>query len=58
MLTDIKLSKVQLSKTILLGGFLGNIIGNLAEKAPINVAIPFVKYALAKLVSNIASNAA
>ena len=42
MLTDIKLSKTQLSRIIKSSGFLGNI-NNLGKKALIKLAISFTK---------------
>ena len=44
MLTDIKLSKAQISKIIQSGGFLGNLIGPLMR-----VAVPFAEKKLAPL---------
>ena len=38
MSTDIKLSKVELSKIIQSGGSFGSWLGNLGKKAPANVA--------------------
>ena len=64
MLTDIKLSKAQLTKIIQSGGFLANMMsdlgkfGKLLGKKPLtNAAFPFAKDVLFGLVSNIASNA-
>ena len=55
-MTDIKLSKAQLSKIIQLGGFqaktLGNVIGNLDEKVLIDLA----KDALPKLATKATSS--
>ena len=58
MSMDIKPSKAQLSKIIQSGWFFGNMIGKLAKKTLMNVAILFTKDALPKLVSNVASNSA
>ena len=64
MLTDIKLSKAQLTKIIQSGGFLANMMSDLGKfgkllgkKFLTNVAFPFAKDVLFGLVSNIASNA-
>ena len=45
---DIKLSKIQLSKMIQLGGFLGNLLGKLAGPL-MKVAMPLAKNVLAPL---------
>ena len=58
MLTDIKLSKAQISKIIQSGGFLGSWLAKLGKKVMREFAIPFAKNNLPGLVSNIASNAA
>ena len=47
-LTDIKLSKTQLSKMIQSGGFLGNLLGKLAVPL-MKVAMPLAKHVLAPL---------
>ena len=46
--TDIKLSKIQLSKMIQSGGFLGNLLGKLAGPL-MKVAMPLAKNVLAPL---------
>ena len=46
--TDIKLSKTQLSKMIQSGGFLGNLLGKLADPL-MKVAMPLAKNVLAPL---------
>ena len=55
MLTDIKLSKAQLSKIIQSGEFfvttLGNVIGNLGKKAQMDLAVLWIKF-LPKLATN------
>ena len=43
MLTDIKLSKAQLSKIIQSGGFLGKTLDNLGTKALLDLAFPLAK---------------
>ena len=57
LLTDIKLSKAQISKIIQSGGSFGSWLGNLGKKALTNKAIPLAKDNLPGLVSNLASNA-
>ena len=55
MLTDIKLSKAELPKIIQLDGFigkmLGNIMGNLDNKALIDFAVPLAEKVLPKLAT-------
>ena len=46
--TDIKLSKIQLSKMIQSGGFLGNLLGKLAGPL-MKLAVPLAKNVLASL---------
>ena len=48
MLTDLKLSKAQISKIIQSGGFLGSLLSKLAGPL-MKVAIPFAKNVLAPL---------
>ena len=57
MLTNIKLSKPQISNINQSGGSFGSWLGNLGKKALRNVAISFAADNLPRLVSNIASNA-
>ena len=57
MSTDIKLSKAQISKMSKFGVSFGSWLGKLGKKALTNVAIPFARDRLPRLVSNIASNA-
>ena len=52
MLADIKLSKVQSSKIIQSGGFLGNIIDKLGKEALIKFAVPLAKDILLQLATN------
>ena len=56
MLTDIKLSKAQISKIIQYGGFLGSLLSKLAGPL-IKVAIPLAKNALAPLGLTAAASA-
>ena len=53
MQTDVRRSKIQLSKIIKSGGFLGktlgNMIGNLSKKALLGLAVPLKKDVLPKL---------
>ena len=53
MQTDVRRSKIQLSKIIKSGGFLGktlgNMIGNLSKKALLGLAVPLKKGVLPKL---------
>ena len=53
MLTDIKLSKAQLSKIIQLGGFLGNMMGNLSKKAVTDLVVPLAKDVLPKVATKV-----
>ena len=57
ILTDIKISKAQLSKIIQSGGFLGNkvgnVIGSLDKKAVIDLAVPLGKDVLPKLATKV-----
>ena len=55
MSIDIKLSKAQLSKIILSGEFLDNMIGNLGKKALLDLAVPLAKDVLSKLATNLAT---
>ena len=48
MLTDLKLSKAQISKIIQSGGFLGSLLSKLAGPL-MKIAIPLVKNVLAPL---------
>ena len=57
MLTNVKLSKAQISKIIQLGGSFASWLGNLGKKALTNVAILFARNNLPGLVSNITSTA-
>ena len=56
MLTDIKLSKAQISKTIQSGGSCGSWLGNLEKKALTKIVIPLARDNLPGLVSNLTSN--
>ena len=49
MLTNIKLSKAQLSKKIQSGGFLDNMIGKLGKEALTKFAVLFAKNILPQL---------
>ena len=49
MSTDIKLSKVELSKIIQSGGSFGSWLGNLGKKAPANVAFALARDNLPRL---------
>ena len=57
MSTNIKLSKIQISKIIQSGRCFGSWLGNLGNKALINIAIPLARENLSGLVSNLISNA-
>ena len=57
ILTNVKLSKAQISKINQSSGSFGSWLGNLGKKALRNVDITFTKDNLPGLVSNIASNA-
>ena len=57
MLSDIKLSKAQISKIILSGGPFGYWFGNLEKKTLTNIAIPLAADNLLGLLSNLTSNA-
>ena len=57
MSTDIRLSKVQISKIIQSGGSIGSWLANLGKEALTNVAIPLARNNLPKLVSNLTSSA-
>ena len=57
MSTYIKLSKGQISKIILSGGFFSSWLGKLGKKALTNIAIPLARDNLPGLVSNLTSNA-
>ena len=56
MLTDIKLSKVQMSKIIKLCGLFGSCIDNLWMKALTNFAISLARDNLSRSIRNLASN--
>ena len=56
-LTDLKLSKYQLSKKIQSVGFLGNITGNLCKKAPLKFCVPLAKDILPQLATKATSSA-
>ena len=57
MSTDIRLSKVQISKIIQSGGSIGSWLANLGKKTLTNVAIPLARNNLPRLVSNLTSSA-
>ena len=57
MSTDIKLSKVQISKMIQSGESFRSWLGNLGKKPPINFAIYLARENLSGLVSILTSNA-
>ena len=57
MSKNIKLSKTPISKIIPSGGYFGSLLANLGKKVLTNIAIPFVRYNLPGLVSNLTSNA-
>ena len=57
MLSDIKLSKAQISKIILSGGPFSSWFGNLEKKTLTNIAIPLATDNLLGLLSNLTSNA-
>ena len=57
MLTDIKLSKTEISKIIQSGGSFGSWWGNLGNKKLTNTAIPLARDHLPELASNLTSNA-
>ena len=56
MLTDIKLSKAQISIGIQSVGFFGSWLGNLGKKTLINIAFALVRHSLPGLASNLTSN--
>ena len=56
MVTDIKLSKTQISKILQSGGFLGSLLSKLAGLL-IKVAVPSAKYILAQLGITAAASA-
>ena len=56
MATDLKLSRVQISKIIQSGGFLGSLLNKLAGPL-MKVAIPLAKHVLALLGITIAASA-
>ena len=56
MSTVTKLSQAQTSKIIQSGGSFGSWLGNLGKKALANVTIPFTRYNLPALVTDITSN--
>ena len=55
LLTDIKLSKAQISKIIQSGGFLGSLLSKLAGPL-MKVAVPFAKHILAPLAITVAAS--
>ena len=55
MLTDIKLSKAEISKMVQSGESFGSWLGNLGQKQLTNVVIPLARDNLPRLISNIAS---
>ena len=55
MSTDMKFSKVQISKIIKTGGSFGSWLGSLGNKALINIAIPFARDNLSGLLRNLTS---
>ena len=57
MSKDIKLSTTLISKIIESGGYFGSSLANLGKKVLTNIAIPFFRYNLPGLVSNLTSNA-
>ena len=57
ILTDIQLSKVQISKIIQSSGSFGSWLGNLGKKALTNIAIPLARDNLPRLASNLTSSA-
>ena len=57
MSTDIKLSKVKISKITQSGAFCGSWFGNLGKKALTNIVIPSGRHNLPGLVRNSTSNA-
>ena len=57
MSTDIKLSKVQISKVIQSGRSFGSWLGNLGKKALTNTAIPLARGNLPGLVISLNSDA-
>ena len=58
MLTNIILSKAQISKIIQLGWSFGSWLSNLGKKTILNYDVPFAGDELPGLVSNTAANAA
>ena len=57
ILTDIKLSKAQISKIIHSDRYFGSWLGNLGKKALTNVVIPLARNNMLGLVSNLSSSA-
>ena len=57
MSTDIKLSKIRISKIIRSGRSFGSWLGNLENEAQTNIAIPLARENLPGLASNLTSNA-
>ena len=57
MSTDVKLSKVKISKMIKSSALFDSCIGNLWMKALRNIAISLARHNLPRLVRNLASNA-
>ena len=51
MFTDIKFNVTQLPKTIQWGRFSGKTLGNLCQKALLDLAVPLTKVILPKLVT-------
>ena len=60
MSTNVKLSKIQLCKTIQSGGFLGktlgNMMGNLSKKVLLDLAVPLAKDVLPILAIKVTSS--
>ena len=52
-MTDLKLSKAQLSKIIQSGGLLGSMICKLGKEALAKLAVPLAKYFLPQLSTNV-----
>ena len=57
MSTELKISKVQLPKTVQSGGFFGNVIDNLSRKALSNFALPLTKDVFPKWATQVALSA-
>ena len=52
-MTDLKLSKAQLSRIIQSGGLLGSMICKLGKEALAKLAVPLAKYFLPQLSTNV-----